>query len=464
VKEIASGGWPFVAWMLCFSTAGCVYYNSVYNAERALAQADAHRLAGEDSLARKYYEDARRKSTAGFRKDPEGEWASAALLIAGRSTMELGRPDQAAPILTAAVELAGDKTSGAQAAIHLADALRRQGRPRAALDVISPALRRLDVGPSLAQGHILRAELRLVMGMAEGAAGDFRLAAGVSPEFAAWVALARLRHGIERNRYDWRAEAMAELFIEPSGWRHISAALREIDRVAERWGEEEATVLLAGAEAAEWPSDVRNDVALVRVGFFAGVGQPDEVLEEIHRVEARSGNRASTARIRLAERALAKSLDSRDFDGALEILAPINTQPRAAELLFQVEELRRLVELASSEPLALFAAAEIARDEIGAKSLALGMFRRYLEIAGEGDWTGKAALAAMDLTPKGDPAGGDLLGWMERHPQDPYLRASMDSDGGHRVAALEVRLKEKLNRLRERAPDSVPGRVPGVGD
>jgi len=69
---------------------GCVYYNAIYNAERAFRRAEALGAVGRDSAAALHYQDVVRKAAAGFREEPRGRWADEALYLLGRARLRRG--------------------------------------------------------------------------------------------------------------------------------------------------------------------------------------------------------------------------------------------------------------------------------------------------------------------------------------------------------------------------------------
>ncbi|NJD19723.1 MAG: tetratricopeptide repeat protein, partial [Gemmatimonadetes bacterium] len=98
---------------------GCVYYNALYNAERLFEEGEGYRRAGRDSLASVRYAETVRKAAAGFRREPEGEWADNALLLMGRAYLRLGEYREARASLEEAVRRAGSEAARRQALLHL---------------------------------------------------------------------------------------------------------------------------------------------------------------------------------------------------------------------------------------------------------------------------------------------------------------------------------------------------------
>jgi hypothetical protein len=93
---------------------------------------------------------------------------------------------------------------------------------------------------------------------------------------------------------------------------------------------------------------------------------------------------------------------------------------RARSLVQSLKTLDVLTERAreTGQPLALFAAAELARDELHAPLLAAQLFLAYAELAPQTQWAAKALLAASAL----DPARAtELRRQAERYHSNPYI-------------------------------------------
>src|SRR5207302_2403896 len=77
----------------------------------------------------------------------------------------------------------------------------------------------------------------------------------------------------------------------------------------------------------------------------------------------------------------------------------------------------------TGQPLALFAAAEIARDRLDAPLLARKLFLAYADLVPDAVWTPKALLAAFALSGE-DSARATLRARLERYPGSAYVRHS----------------------------------------
>jgi hypothetical protein len=126
------------------------------------------------------------------------------------------------------------------------------------------------------------------------------------------------------------------------------------------------------------------------------------------------------------------------------LLLPASGDDRVASLLRALDEIERYSGLGLDEPLAWFAAAELARDRLGAPVLARGFFLAYADIDASGPWAPKALLAALDVS-REEPDRDWLRGRLEAHVGSPYVLAAR----GRSPAGLEDLEEELRVRLHE---------------
>lgn len=115
----------------------------------------------------------------------------------------------------------------------------------------------------------------------------------------------------------------------------------------------------------------------------------------------------------------------------------------------------------TGQPLALFAAAELARDELEAPGLARQLFIAYADVVPDATWAPKALLAAADLAPSAE----ELAAIRERlagSRDNVYLAALERRDRGVDFEEAEQRLSRTLGALRELAMAEADQRDAGV--
>ena len=220
---------------VCFFMNGCVYYNSIYNAEQAYDQAEAHRRAGRDSLAAASYQDVIRKAAEGYRRDPEGQWAPDALFLLGRARLRMGETGAAQAAFETAEALAEEPGDSLAILVYRAVAAEQIGDREGALRLVNRALGGLSSGPALADGHLLRGRILLEEGQRDGGWWDLDRAPSVDAGTRVEAALARLRWAVELDEPRRASEALTRLLKS-------SEAAPSLDSVA----------VLAHAAALQW--------------------------------------------------------------------------------------------------------------------------------------------------------------------------------------------------------------------
>jgi hypothetical protein len=172
---------------------------------------------------------------------------------------------------------------------------------------------------------------------------------------------------------------------------------------------------------------------------------------------------AGRARLARAERRLARARTSADLALVVDTLETLRDVPgaraRAAVLADAVTRLRAASDsTAAGAPradLALFLAAETARDALGIQSLAEVLFRRLVDERPDSPYAPKAVLALHQLDPDAVPEFTALL---ERYSASPYMAALRGEVGpGLRV------LEDSLSRFAESATAVREGAQPRPG-
>ena len=160
------------------------------------------------------------------------------------------------------------------------------------------------------------------------------------------------------------------------------------------------------------------------------------------------GEVAAEARILLARWQLEGARGLGALDDARRTLLPSERHPEVTDFLIALEETAAMAELGLMEPLAWFAAGEVARDRLGAPVLARGLFLAYADGAPDEPWTAKALLAALVVSrEEGDRAW--LRGRLEGRRESPYVLAAYgESAPGFEM--LEEELARRLEALRNR--------------
>lgn len=424
--------------------SGCVYYNALYNAERLLDQGEHARWAGQDSLARVRYRDVVRKAAKGFRDQPTGPWAAHSLLLLGKARLRLGQLEAAEAAFAQAETLADDAEAREEARMYRGVALMARGQVTDGNDLVSEALARLRRGPAAAEGHLRRGGLLMSQGTVDTGWWDLEQAAGMDQNLRTPATIERARWAVH---YDDSVRVRTS-FDRLLGYREAGAREDTVVALsyasAARWGPRVAVHLLGAVDTTVWATTPRGRIRLARAGLLRSAGDTATAEEMAHHVADGVGEAAVEARIMLARWKLGEARDPDQIDDLIPLLVGSSDDPRVAPLLSALRRFEDLMDVGLEQPLALFAAGEVAREGLGAPWVARGLFLAYADAAPDDPWVPKALLAAMAVTTdEGDRAW--LRGRLEGSATSPYVLAAR----GEPAPGIEDLEEELARRLKE---------------
>ncbi len=432
--------------------AGCVYFNTLYNTRDAWDRGERARLSGDEVAAQAAYLEATEKAGRAFRKDPEGRWADEALYTLGRAYLHLGRWHDARESLLAAIELSDSDAMTRGAHVYLGATYAMAGNSADALTILNAALAGTLDERTRAEGHMWRARVHLRMGLVDAGWWDLDRAAEANPALTIPAHLERVRWGIAARDSARTVSGAHALQGDLRGAVWVDSLFTLVQQAREPWGPAAAALLLAPARTSDWPPQPRNRLLFLRTDLFLEAGDTLAAESELGWIAAGAGEGAVAARLRLADIRLQRSLTPADLESVRRVLLPAVGDSRVLELLQLLREIEILsVWALQGEPLAYFAAAELARDQLDTPGLARGLFLALAQADPSGRWAGKALLAALALTPDDQRAGG-LFQLLETRSGDPYVQASrngyLDAYGLEESEAL---LSEVTTALRASA-------------
>ena len=160
--------------------SGCVYYNTLYNAENLYREAEGLRLAGQDSAVSAHYREVVDKATKAYRADEEGGYADDALLLIAKAHFRMGAITEASLALDRVLEISDDSDVRAQAALYRGVVAVAVGETARGMALLDDAMEDIDEPVHLAEGHLWRARAFFERGMVEQAWRDLDRAAEVS--------------------------------------------------------------------------------------------------------------------------------------------------------------------------------------------------------------------------------------------------------------------------------------------
>lgn len=439
---------PLMALLLFGS---CAYFNELYNAKRAFGEAERAEARGDLSTARQRYSVAVEKAAKSIRRSPDGRWADDAFFLIGRSHFSLGEHAKARAALLRALDATDDGRIRALSLTYLGAAELRLDRPEAALarleEALSPRVRSDETEPV---ARLWRARAQFALGRPATAWEDLDVTVRSGGVIAREALLEQLGRAIEADQPD-RAAAAVE------GLARMDEARSEVDSIqalglaaARQWGPVAARALLLPLAEAPWPGTTRDSIVLFRGRIALEAGDTASAIEDARAVfSAGSGTMAERARVLLARWELTRVEDVSDLEPIRSLLLPALAQQEARELVQTMKTLDVLLERARSarQPLALFAAAELARDRLGARTLARRLFVAAVDMAPQTSYAGKALLAALALQPP--PAERSALEQRARSMgENFYLRVDAGEEAGEgEFQTVEERLDRVLSTM-----------------
>lgn len=433
--------------LLAAGPSACVYYNALYNAERLFEEGERYRRQGLDSLAAQRYAGVVEKAAKGYRRDPEGEWADDALLLVGRAYLRLGRLREARAALEEAALRAGGGSAAGTAVLSLGIAAVLAGDAEGGGALLNRALRDLPPGPAAAEGHLWRGRVLLEAGQEDVGWWDLDRAAEHSGTRVD-AALTRVLWGIRTDNRARAREGMVVLLSTGEAGSRVDTVAALAGAAAGAWGPGVAAGLLAAADSARWEPTPRGKIRLARAVLLREAGDTAGAEAEVRRVAGGIGPAAAEARLELSGWILGPARDLVEARSALAVLLPGIADPRVAGRVEEIQTLTALEEMGFDDPLAWFAAGELARDGLGAPALARGLFLAYADAAPAEPWVAKALLAALAVSPdEGDRAW--LRSRLEGRADNPYVLAAR-GETALGLEELEEELARRFQQMRTR--------------
>jgi len=447
VKRVA----PRLTLLAATTVAACGYFNTMYNADRAFGEAERAAARGELSPAASAYTRAAEKAASQIAKDSVGRYSDDAMLILGRSWFALGRLDSADVILRRLADREDTPLRHNARAWHGAVAAAR-GDTAAALASLNAALQadRLDAYTA-AIARVWRARVYFAQNNF-AAAGEDLAAARTHDRTAAPAALLAARIALESGD-TLAARTHFDQLFKAAGGAFFTDSIRALTRqYRDRTGPAALAAALSSVHEADWPRMRRDSIAMLLVTLLEQSGDTTSAIAEAERIARRSTPPLSDeARVAAARMMLTRANGAADLAAVRNLLLPALGNQQARTIVQTLRTIDVLQEIAANaEPLALFVAAEISRDQLAAPGLARRLFIAYADAANASDWSGKALLAAMALPQPADSADvlrrriGDMSG-------NIYIAAVHGRDDHEAFANAEERLARSASALRAAA-------------
>lgn len=432
--------------------AACGYFNAMYNAQRRFGDARRAERRGETAAAARAYLEAIEKAAASYRSHPDGRWADDALLLIGRAHFALENHAAARAAFEALLATGPDGGMRADAHAWL-------GAAEAALDNRVAAAAHLDTAiaaqpsPEAAElAHLWRARVRFAGGEDDAAWVDLERAAVGSERVAVDANLESAHRAITigdtarvRRAVDW-------LLGERPAAQHADSIAGLVRLAANAFGPAFAHSMLESAGDSDWPADTREANLLMRVELSAEAGDTAAAVRDaLDLADRATAATAGQARLLAARYEFARADSVAGLAAVRAVLLPATvTHQEARRLVRSIKAVEVLLERAvAGQPLALFAAAEIARDELHARRVARQLFIAYADIVPDAVWAPKALLAAVALP--ATAADPDPKPRLLESRDNVYVQAALAVADAESFSTAEQRLARTLGALREDA-------------
>jgi hypothetical protein len=450
-----------VAAWLCLGCGG--YFNALYNARRRFGDAERAAARGEIDRARTAWAESAQKASASYRGHPDGRWADDALYLAGRAYFRLGEVDSARTALVHVLARTNDPAIRSGAHAYLG-ALQASLGDAEALVHLDSAIAFLPDGADLAPlAFLWRGRVRLDADLGDGWS-DLAAAAGGKGRIATEARFETVTRALAARDSTQTHRAILALLGDAGAADRADSVIVLIGEAGSRWGAAFANGMLTGGAAEAWPARVRGELNLARAKNAFESGDTTSAIALARQLADReAGVVAARARRLAADWRLLTAARVEDLADVRAVLFPVAAEAEAGRILRAISAIDVLVERAErdGELATLFAAAEIARDELGSKRLAGALFVAYADLDPSSVWAPKALLAASALSPT-TPRADSLRRRFSDARDNVYVQAVLGVADQEAYATAEDRLARTLLAAREDATNEAGRRASGV--
>lgn len=453
------------------TVAGCVYFNSLYNANRLYDEGVAEIEAGRAGSGRSALGSAVEKAERIVERNPDSRWADDALRLIVRARILREEWPEAAEAARKLAGYAKTRQDSVEIAGFLGVAELNLGNAPQADSLLSIALAEESDEERRVQLLWYRARARADQGLIQAADDDFRRVTQARPT---WVAprIGRVRLLVDSGRLEEAALELSTLLSLAFEDREEQDVITVVEYVAER-SPETAVTALAGVDSSTFEPGNRANLIKLRGDLRLSLGDQSQARNDYWLAvsiapASRSAAEAQLALVVLQLRNIGTIAEFDSLGAALEEVA----QQGGGRRSFAVRDLSELfikVEFwISHGGLGYLLAAETARDDLYAPRLARTLYLQYADSMPDALWAPKAVLAALYLTnvdsarasDMGGPTAQELRRRLEEDYRDsPYVQALLGGEGGRfSYEDLELGLRRQLERLERLADQEVRNR------
>lgn len=454
------------------ASTGCVYFNSLYNANKIFNQGVKEIEQGRDTNGRMILEESIEKAERIVEKKPNSRWADDALRLIVRARILREEWPQAAEASVQLIGYAKSYKDSAEALGYLGAAEANLGQPARADSLLTVALSEEKNDKRRAALLAFRGQARAELADVEGADADLGEVSRLRPK---WVP-PRMQH-VRLLADNGRGAAAASEYATLLTLEFTDREERQVLDLADYLGERDPRAGIDGLTDVTSSTLLPNNQAglvKLRGDLWIEVGDDEAGRADYQLTDSLyPGTRAAAeAQLALVQVDLVRASTIEDFDALKVILDRAMSQPsgrRITEARDLNDQFIRMEYWLTAGGPGYLLAAETARDELGVPRLARHMFVAYADAEPEAPWAPKAILAAMDITELdsagaeagfADPTNEELrLRLLEDYRDSAYVQALFGEEGGQfTFEELEQSLKQQLDRLKNLANQEVRDR------
>ena len=449
-----------LAFVLYAVLAGCGYFNTMYNARRHFSEAERLRANGEAEAAARAWKDAINGAAASYRGHPHGRWADDALWVIGRSRFGLGDRQAAREAFAALLDISDDPFLIAGARAGIGASAVATGDPSGGMARLDSAIVQISDPDVAAFARLWRARARFALGMTDSAWSDLDRVTAAPAGWAVDALLEGAAQAAEHGDTVRFREAIRRLYADTRAASRSDSCLVLIRRAVTRAGPDFGRSITGSIVGSAWEAHVTAAHRFEHVRFTVEAGDTAAAVAEALAVEASGGSFAGQAKRLAASLELARA-GRDDLDRIRDMILPAATG--TSDMLLTLDAIDHLIGQAGrgGQPLALFAAAELARDELHATRLARQLFLDYAALDPHDLWAPKALLAASILESDTSEARR-ILERFTGAPGNVYVQAVIGRADPDAFQAAESRLARTLNALRDAARSEAARRAPAA--
>jgi len=454
------------------ASTGCVYFNSLYNANKIFNQGVKEIEQGRDTNGRMFLDESIEKAERIVEDKPNSRWADDALRLIVRARILREEWPQAAEASAQLVGYAKSYKDSVEAFGYLGAAEANLGRPARADSLLTAALSEEKNDKRRAALLAYRGQARTELGDFEGADADLGEVSRLRPK---WVP-PRMQH-VRLLADNGRGAAAASEYATLLTLEFTDLQERRVMDLADYLGERDPRAGIDGlADVTSSTLLPNNQARLVKLrgDLWIEVGDGEAGRADYQLTDSLyPGTRAAAeAQLALVKLDLVRASTIEDFDTLKAMLDRVMSQPsgrRITEARDLNDQFIRMEYWLTAGGPGYLLAAETARDELAVPLLARHMLLAYVDAEPEALWAPKAILAATDITGldsagaqagSADPTNEELRRrLLEDYRDSAYVRALAGEEGGQfTFEELEQSLKQQLDRLNSLANQEVRDR------